>query len=106
MLSDLYISTLLITVVIELVIALGILGIKLKQGVSSIAINLVTHPWAFILYKYLNVQVILVELLVFVAEILLWRFIASKSWKMCVVLSLLTNVGSAFLGGFLHRLVG
>lgn len=100
-----FISTLLLTICIELVMAV-ILGYRKKiQLISIILINCITNPfvnlflWIYSLHNQIQyIHIAICEVIVILIEWGLLVFVLRKNYISLLLLSILMNVISCFLG--------
>lgn len=105
---QLYFTALFITIAVEFfVYLLFIRRDPLRILLYAVLINCVTHPAAFYFYSQLadlnginslfNIYFLIIELIVFLVEIILIKVLFQLSWKRALLISITANLVTALL---------
>ncbi|MBP7927725.1 hypothetical protein KAZ57_01100 [Patescibacteria group bacterium] len=97
-----YVLALGITIVIETLIAMPVLGKNKSSILYSVIVNLISHPWAYIAYIYFGVNYVVVEIVVILVEVGLLKKFTNFPLKKCMYSALAMNLGSAYIGRLLY----
>ena len=103
-----YLITLLATIFIELTVAFA-LGLKKRDMLLAVLlVNLITHPiLAYILvwFNFFHISfafVLVLEILVIIAEYMLYKYMRITSKKKCLRLAIIANIASYMIGIFIY----
>lgn len=109
---QLYFTALFITIAVEFVVyLLFIRKDPLRILLYAVLINCVTHPAAFYFYSQIadlkginslfNIYFLIIELIVFLTEIILIQILFKAGWKRSAFISFTANLVTALLSFFI-----